>query len=292
MKNFSSYHPVALLIYFILILTITMFISNPVLLILSLTGAWIYNLLHERTNLKRSLMFDLLLLTVITITNPIFNHHGKTILFFLNGQQITLEALIYGVCMGVMMLAVIHWCKALTNIMTSDKLLYLCGRIMPNLSIILSMALRYVPLFRIQSAKVDNSQTALGLYTEEGYMAKAKGSMRVFSIVLTWSLENAIDTADSMRARGYGIGKRSQYVIFRVNKSDVLLILFSILLNGIILYTCSVGFVSYEFYPKLSKVRISLSAIITYIACGLFVFMPVLIELKEKLRWKLYRSKI
>ncbi len=67
------------------------------------------------------------------------------------------------------------------------------------------MAVRFIPLFRRQAERVSLSQKAMGLYAGDNYMDKARGAARVFSILLTWSLENAIDTAASMRARGYGI---------------------------------------------------------------------------------------
>lgn len=292
MRSFSMYHPIALLIYFVFVLVITMFINIPVILILSLCGAWIYNFYHDKGNFLRGLMFDMIIFVVIAVANPIFTHRGKTILIFMNGKPITLEAVMYGVTMAIMMLAVINWCKVLTNIMTSEKLLYLCGKLVPNLSVVLSMALRYIPLFRIQSAKVNHAQSAMGLYTEDSYMAKAKGSMRVFSIVLTWSLENAIDTANSMRARGYGLGKRSQFSIFRIKKEDILMIVISMILASVTLFGCSMGAIDFEFYPKLSSITTDTNSLLIYLSCGLLALLPILIELKEKLKWKFYRSRI
>jgi energy-coupling factor transport system permease protein len=292
MRRFASYHPVALLIYFVMVLTITMFINHPVILILSFLGAWIYNAVEYKSSIRSSVLFDFMLFIIIAVANPIFIHRGRTILFFLNGKPITLEAAAYGACMAVMMLGVIHWCKAFTRVMTSDKLMYLSGRLAPNLSIVFSMALRYIPLFKIQSDKVGNSQMAMGLYTGDGYMTKAKASMRIFSVVLTWSLENAVDTANSMRARGFGLGKRSRFSIFRMTIADIGLILSSTILAGIVFAGASFGKLSYEFYPSLDVVSKSDYSIFIDMACGLLILLPVLIELKERLKWRLYRSRI
>jgi energy-coupling factor transport system permease protein len=292
MRGFSTYHPVAVLIYFVMILMITMFLNIPVLLLLSLSGAWLYNLLSAKGSIRGSLLFDMVFFLIFALSNPIFTHRGSTILFFLNGKPVTLEAVIYGLCMAIMMVGVINWCRAFTRIMTSDKLLYLCGKLTPNLSVVLSMVLRYIPLFKIQATKVENTQTAMGLYVEEGHRAKARGSMRIFSIVLTWSLENAIDTANSMKARGYGMGKRSQFSIFRWNTSDLLLLMISVLLAGFVLYGSAIGQLSFVYYPELSKITTTPEAYLVYLACGLLAYMPLLLELKEKLKWKLYRSRI
>ncbi len=292
MRSFRDFHPVALLIYFIVVLVITMFLNIPFILILSLFGAYLFHMLWDLRKFMQSLLWDIFLFVIISAANPIFIHRGSTILFFMNGKPITLEAMIYGVCMAVMMLGVIEWGKIFAMIMTSDKLLYLCGKLIPNLSIVLSMVLRYIPLFRIQSGKVSSSQTAMGLYSEDSYRTKVKGSMRVFSIVLTWSMENAVDTANSMRARGYGLRKRSQFSIFRWKMDDMILILMSIVFTGIIMISCTTGIVRFTFYPTLSLVSLSQKACLTYLSCGLLVLLPVFIELKEKLKWKLYRSRI
>ncbi len=43
------------------------------------------------------------------------------------------------------MFVVIQWFSCYNKVMTSDKFIYLFGRLIPALSLILSMALRFVP---------------------------------------------------------------------------------------------------------------------------------------------------
>ena len=90
MKGFCSINPYATLIYFLSILLITMFISNPVIQAISLIGSLL--LLWELSDVK-AFFSDLLLYTLIflliTITNPLFSHNGETPLFFLIGNPIT-----------------------------------------------------------------------------------------------------------------------------------------------------------------------------------------------------------
>lgn len=89
--------------------------------------------------------------------------------------------------------------------MTSDKFIYLFGRIIPSLSLILSMTFRFVPKFKEQVQEVSNAQKSMGRDSSEGSVfARVKNSIRILSAVITWSLENAIDTSDSMKSRGYG----------------------------------------------------------------------------------------
>lgn len=92
-------------------------------------------------------MLPLLLFTALL--NPLFNHRGATVLFQLpNGSSITLEAVAYGGAAAGMLLAVVVWFRCFGAVITSDKFLYLFGRISPSLSLLLSMAFRFVPRFR------------------------------------------------------------------------------------------------------------------------------------------------
>ena len=104
-----------------------------------------------------------------------------------------------------MIVSVLYWFRTLTHIMTSDKLLYLFGSVSPKLALILSMTLRYIPLFRSQIRKTQQAQKALGLYKEDSIPDNIRGGIRIFSVMVSWALENGVITADSMTARGYGL---------------------------------------------------------------------------------------
>lgn len=85
------------------------------------------------------------------ILNPIFNHKGLTVLFYLKRNPVTLESVAYGAASGVMLGSVLLIFSCFNRIITDDKILYLFGRIIPSLAVVLSMALRFVPLFTTQA---------------------------------------------------------------------------------------------------------------------------------------------
>ena len=92
---------------------------------------------------------------MIIVINPLFNHEGMTILgYFKTGNPLTLESIIYGIFMALLMMNVILWFAIYNVIMTSDKFIYIFGRIIPHLSLIISMSLRYVPRFKEQFIRV------------------------------------------------------------------------------------------------------------------------------------------
>ncbi|MEI3176077.1 MAG: hypothetical protein V8S96_06110 [Lachnospiraceae bacterium] len=53
---------------------------------------------------------------------------------------------------------------------------------------------------------------------------KVRGGVRVFDSLVSWSMENSIDTADAMKARGYGLPGRTNFSLFRFRQRDVILL--------------------------------------------------------------------
>lgn len=290
MRVLAESNPVVTTVYFVAVAGIAMFSANPVISAISLLGAVVLFVMNNgRKNLSTH-FFSLLLFAVMALVNPLVSHNGATVLFVINNNPVTLEALVYGICAALTVIAVLYWFRSFSQIMTEDKLLYLFGTLSPKLALTLSMALRYVSLFGTQIKKVQASQKALGLYKDDNIVDSFKGGMRVFSIMVTWALENGIITADSMSARGYGIGKRSRFSLFRFKGEDVFLISSASILTVLSVYG-TIG-TTFEFYPHISATEVDTRAIIGYASYGLLNLMPAIIGVKEELKWKYLRSKI
>lgn len=293
MKAFGNYHPFVLFAYFVSVLLIAMFVSNPVLQALALLGGILFCVtLGRRSAIVGNIGFYVPLFLMVAITNPIFSHNGVTPLFFLNGNPVTLEAFIYGIAIAVMVIGVMMWCKCYSEIMTSDKFFYLFGKAIPKLSLILSMALRFIPMFKRQMHKVSRAQKAMGLYSSKSFMDKIKSHMRVFTAMISWSLENAMETSASMKARGYGIKDRTNFSLFRFYVGDAVLLAVCIFLLGITVTGTAMGETVFYYYPRISELNLSPYAMIVYAAFGILSFLPFIIEVKEALTWKYYISKI
>ncbi len=290
MRIFSDSNPVAAALYFLAVTGIAMFSSNPVISAISLVGAVALFILQSDGKKLSVHLFSVVLFAVTALVNPLVSHNGATVLFVVNDSPITLEALIYGICNAVMVVAVLYWFRSFSLIMTADKLLYLFGALSPKLALTLSMALRFVPLFGTQIKKVHASQKALGLYKDDNIVDSFKGGMRIFSIMVTWALENGIVTADSMTARGYGTGKRSNFSLFRFRTEDIILLCSVLVLSAVTLYGI-IG-AKFSFYPYLSAPETSIKTVAGYVSYGLMILLPVIIGVKEELKWKYLKSKI
>ena len=290
LRRFGEHNPAVLTVYYLAAAGICMFTMDPMLLIISALGALISLGVTGCIGQWRIHLYGLLLFAGMTIINPFVSHHGATVLLVINHNPITLEALIYGAAAGGMIVTVMTWFRAFTAVMTSDKLLYIFGSLSPKLALLLSMALRYVPLFARQAQQVSRSQTALGLYKEDNIVDRLRGGMRVFSVMVTWTLENGIITADSMTARGYGVGQRTRFSIFRWTRQDVLLLVLTLLLAALSLWGAAGRTVSY--YPMYAASPVTPQAAAGYAAYGLLCALPAIITGKETLKWCILRSRI
>ena len=293
MKAFGNYHPFVLLVYFLSVLFVAMFLSNPVLQLITLLGGSLFCMMIQRKKeIIGNIGFYVPLFLMVAIVNPLFSHNGVTPLFFLNGNPVTFEALLCGIGIAVMVIGIMMWCKCYSEIMTTDKFLYLFGTIIPKLSLVLSMALRFIPMFKRQMQKVSRAQKAMGLYSSKSFVDKIRGHMRVFMAMLSWSLENVMETSASMKARGYGMKGRSHFSLFRFYANDVLLLAVCVLMLGITLTGAAMGETVFFYYPRISHLNLSPFAMVIYIAFGILSFLPFIIEVKEALVWKYYISKI
>jgi energy-coupling factor transport system permease protein len=289
---FSRFHPISLAVYFVAVMLITMFCPHPVILLLSLAGGILFSIRLTGTDaFAKDCRFCLPLFFLVTFTNPLFSHNGVTVLFFLNGKPITLEALMYGADLALMLFGVVFWSKCWGAVMTSDKLLFLFGKPFPRLSLVLSMSLRYIPLFKKKWQEIKDAQTALGCFSEGGFLSGIRSSTRIFSALVTWSFENTIDTGMSMSARGYGLKNRTSYSLFRLKRRDVFFILLTLALAASAVVGIATGALAYIFYPAASVPQDG-SAILFYVLFGVLALLPFAEETREALTWRYLLSNI
>lgn len=292
---FSRYHPVVNFLYFAFIFAFSMVFMHPVCLAVSLICSFIYSIsLKGRRAAKFNFAFLLPMLLVTALVNPAFNHEGATILTYLHtGNPLTLESIVYGVAAAAMLAAVVCWFSCYNEIMTSDKFVYMFGRIIPALSLILSMSLRFVPRFRHQIKVVSDAQRCIGRDVSNGsLLSRARHGITILSIVVTWALENAIETADSMRSRGYGLPGRTAFSIYRFDARDKKALAAILLLGCYVLLGGIAGALKWRYFPTIKGRMAEFYTISLYLAYMALCLVPVIVDRKEEQQWKATQLKI
>ena len=227
------------------------------------------------------------------IVNPAFSHNGNTILCRLpSGSPLTLESIYYGLAAGLMLLSLLLWFACFSEVMDTEKLLWLFGRLIPSVSLVLSMTLRFVPLFRQRFEKVRETQASLGRDVTNGPLLKRmRNAVTCFSVVVTWSLENAVRTADSMKSRGYGTGKRSFYSVYKLTERDVTAILLLSVCGFYLICGTAAGGLRWEYFPDFTGSLSGPFTLSLFAAYFILCIFPVYTGLKEANAWKRSASK-
>lgn len=306
--TFSTYHPLLNMLYFVGVIGVTVFVVHPVILAISLFGGIAYSVLLKgwQKTVKFNLIFSIPMMLIVALMNPMFNHYGVTIIGYLhNGNPFTLESCVYGLVMAMMLVCTMIWFSCYTVVMTSDKFIYLFGKLIPALSLVLSMCLRFVPKFTREAGVISDGQKCIGRSTENGSLVKrAKHGITIFSILVTWALENAIETSDSMRSRGYGLRGRTAFSVYRFTKRDCCLGTLMAGLFAVFTAGCASGAAYAVYDPRIvlagftvqgSTAPVSVTpwlAGATYLCFGIFCFLPVMLELYESRKLKQSRKKI
>ena len=295
MKEFKTYHPIVNFVYFVFVIGFSCVFMHPVSLAVSLLSGFTYSVMQKgKKAVKTNLLYMIPTLLFASFINPAFNHEGVTIIAYLpSGNPLTLESVIYGAAAAIMIVSVICWFSCYTEVMTSDKFIYLFGRVIPSLSLVLSMTLRFVPRFSAQLKIVANAQRCMGRDISNGsIISRAKHGLSILSIMTTWALENAVETADSMKSRGYGHPGRTAFSIFTFDKRDKKA-LFSIIILGI--YTLLGNFwggMYFRYFPSMKASEFGILGLSVFFAYLALCICPIVIEIWEVRKWKAIKSKI
>ena len=289
---FAGFHPAVNLCFFAVAIGLSMFLMHPVFLAISVVcaGAYLWYLLGAR-GFVRQVGYLLPVLLFTAALNPLFSHSGETVLFLLgNGDPVTWEAVCFGLASAVLMGASILWFTCCNAVFTTDKIIYLFGRAIPSLSLLISMTLRFVPRFKDHLLSTWQVQKAME--PPQNKLGSLKQALTAFSATVSWAMEQSIITADSMKSRGYGSAGRTAYAIYRFERRDgvALAVLAALFLGTVAPWL--LGQVSWSFYPAMTGAVLGLGQIISYLSFLGLCLMPLIIDLTEDFKWNSLRSKI
>lgn len=270
-----------------------MFTSNPITALTALAGGILFSLLIDsKKAVIKNIKYYIIFFILITAANPLFSSSGNTILFSAGIFKITLESLLYGAGLGVMIITVMIWCQSYSLIMTSDKYAALFKGRMPKLSLVISMTLRYIPMLKRQWNKIYSSQRTLGMCLAKKRFDKIRFFLNCFLILISWSLENAVQTVKSMEARGWGSKSRTSYSHYRCRQYDIILTSVCLMLFFSVIILKFLGYTDFSYYPEISGTDLTPGSVLSHTLFGLLVFLPSLTELEETVRWNCCKSKI
>lgn len=293
--SFAGFHPFVNFIYFTFVIAFSLVLTNPLAQAIALICAVLYMASIEGTkSILFLLKYCLPMVLLTAFINPAFNHAGMTVLlYFSNGNPLTLESVLYGIGAGAMLVTLLLWFASFHRVMTSDKFIYLFGKIIPVLSLVLSMTLRFVPKFKTQMNTVAEAQRSIGRDISSGSIfSRMKTAVVIFSIMITWSLENAIETADSMKSRGYGLKGRTAFSIYRFDKRDKITLLWIVISGCVVGVGTIFKMFGFRYFPNIRYMPLDGRTIPFYVMYLALCMTPAIINWKEERKWKISISNM
>lgn len=266
---FRELHPWSTALYMFMALFLVMTSEYNIIMMLiffalSLNDIYIRGVLPY----LKSLGGYLVVIIVMAGFNVIFNHNGDTPFLYINDIPLTVESFTYGLFMGVMICSLLLWFKIFNDIFDSRKITYMIGKRLPVTGLIISMVFCYYEKFL---SKIDKIKEVWDTYGTEKRFGKVKNAGIILSVLLSVMLEDSVDTAMSMSARGYGRKKRTDYIRYHYSIMDSILMILSV---------C--GFL---FIIVLKTDRL-------YFVTTIFLMIPVIYNIYKEIEWKYYLSKI
>ena len=250
---FDSWHVAVPATLFAGTALLSMLAVQPVLVALSLGGAFAFSLLSRGVRATaRGLAWQLPLLALVCVLNPFFSASGSTLLFKVGPRSVYAESLAYGATMGALLVATVLWFEGAATALTQDRLLALSGRRARALPIVASMASQLVPQMLGRAKTV---RATVAACTAAGRRPGLRDELtRTSTMLLAWSLEDSVERADAMRARGWESGRpRTSYRPERLRGRDAAALAAT---AGLLVACAACAWrlcASWRFYPTLGE---------------------------------------
>lgn len=292
--GFERCHPAVNFLYFAAVIIGMITFQHPIFLTISFACAFAYSIKRNRW---KALLFNLGTLPLIaafSLYYSSYNHFGVTVLRqnFI-GNNMTLESLVYGFVLGTVIAGVCIWLSCVYSVFTTDKVVYLFGKVSPRLSLFLAILLRMVPRIKKEARKINTAQRGIGRGVNQGNLWKrARNCIRIFSMVITWTIESLTTASESMRSRGSMLRGRKAFSIYRFDNRDrayviALFACLTVMIMGVMLKQTDI-----LYDPRIRMNPITEMSYFFYAGYAFFCLMPLMLELWTEYRFKKARRAL
>ena len=286
--KFDSYHPIMNFIYFAAAIGYSICFRQPVFLGISLLCGFLYSI---KLGGVKQLGLNVVFLAVgifYTGWYAYYNHFGVTNLRMnFIGNQITLESVVCGLMTGLTISAVLMWLSCVFMLITADKIVYLFGRVSPKLSLLLSILLRTVPRVGKRAQKIEIARAGIGRGKRQGgFIERTVHFVKQLSILITWTLENFVESAVSMKSRGYSLKGRTAFSIYRFDNRDRGLVIGFFWCMTLVMMAVLLDQTKMYFDPIIIINPITILSYVFYGAYTVFLLLPMTLQVIGEYRFK------
>lgn len=287
--GFEKCHPAVNFFYFTTVIAGMIVFQHPIFLLISFACAFIYSI---KRNGWKALAFNIVLIPLVVVYAfyySSYNHFGVTVLQQNSiGNNITLESLVYGLVLGFVIAGVLIWFSCVYSVFTTDKVIYLFGKVSPRLSLFLAIILRMVPRIKKEAKKINTAQRGIGRGANQGNIfRRLRNSIRILSMLITWTIDSLTMVSESMRSRGSSLRGRKAFSIYRFDNRDRAYVIGNFACLTVVLMAVMLKQTDILYDPRIIMTPITSMSYLFYIGYAVFCLMPLGLELWTEYRfWK------
>lgn len=292
--GFEACHPAVNFIFFASVIYGAVTFKHPVFLLIAFLCAFAY--IVKRCG-KRAVILNLCLLPLIlafALYYSSYHHFGVTVLKknFIN-NDITLESIVYGLVIGLRFATLCMWLEAMFRVVSSDKVVYLFGKISPVLSLFLTILLRLIPRIGQEARRINLAQKGIGRGSNQGNIFRRFiNCLRIFSMLITWMISAIALESDSMRSRGSLLRGRTAFSIYRFDNRDrafVIALFFGITLTAM---GAILGATTMFYNPRIIWEPLENLSAVTAVGYAALCLLPMGLEFWTEYRFQRARRKV
>ena len=291
--GFEACHPAVNFIFFTAAIYGAVSFKHPVFLAIAYVCAFAYSV--KRCG-KRAVIFNLCLLPLVLVFAlyySSYHHFGVTVLRknFI-GNSVTLESFAYGLVIGLRFATLCMWLEAMFRVVSSDKVVYLFGKVSPLLSLFLTILLRLIPRIGQEAKRINLAQKGIGRGSNQGNIfQRLMNCLRIFSMLITWMISALVMESDSMRSRGSLLRGRMAFSIYRFDNRDRAFVMGLFLCITLTIMGIILGATDMWYNPRILWNRLNGLEIVTAIGYLVLCLMPMGLELWTEHRFRAARKR-
>ena len=292
--GFEQSHPAVNFIFFASVIAAAILFRHPVYVGIGFLCAAAYSI---RRNRWKAVIFDLLLLPLIVVFALYYSsyHHFGLTRLRMNfvGNYLTFESMVYGLVLGFIIAAVMIWMSCVYSVFTTDKVVYLFGVLSPRFSLYFAVLLRLVPRIKQEAHRINMAQQGIGRGTNQGsFPRRCINWIRIFSMMITWTIGALITASDSMRARGSILRGRTAFSIYRFDNRDRAYVVTMFSFMTLIAMAVLLRQTRFVYDPRILWVKPTVMSYVFYIAYAAFCLMPLALELWTEYSFRKARKEV
>lgn len=292
--GFEKCHPAVNFIFFSAVIAGTILFQHPIFLLISFACAYFYSV---KRNGRKAVVFNSILLplaAVVALYYSSYNHFGVTVLQQnMIGNNMTLESLVYGFVLGIAVASVLIWFSCVYSVFTTDKVVYLFGKVSPRLSLFLAILLRMIPRIKKEAKRINTAQRGIGRGVNQGNLfRRIHNGIRIFSMLITWTIDSLTVASESMRSRGSSLKGRTAFSIYRFDNRDRAFVVGLFICLTVTLMAVILKQTNTLYDPRIVIPPMTTASYVFYAGYAVFCLMPLGLELWTEYRFQKARKSL